>query len=69
MERRQFSLVGVDGNAFSIIAYVNMAMRQCGKSPRERNAYMQDAMGSGDYCMLIAKSQDMIDTLNSEQLQ
>lgn len=61
----KFSLVGIDDNAWCIMAYVNMAMRKCGKTPRERNEYMNDVM-SGDYDTLLAKSAAMIEKLNSE---
>lgn len=61
--KEKFSLVGVDGNAFSVLAYVNMAMRKCGKSPKERNAYMRDATSS-NYDYLLAKSQEIINQLN-----
>lgn len=62
---KEFSLVGIDGNAWAIMAYVNKAMRKCGIQPRERNAYMSDAR-SGDYDHLLSVSSDMIDKLNRE---
>lgn len=34
--REKFSLVGVDGNAFNIMAYVKTAMREAGFSKEER---------------------------------
>lgn len=37
--RKKFSLVGVDGNAFNIMAYVKTAMREAGFSKKERSAY------------------------------
>lgn len=65
MEKKTYSLVGVDGNAFCIMAYVNMAMRECGKSPKERNAYMHGVM-KGDYNNLVATSLEIIEQLNAQ---
>lgn len=60
----EFSLVGVDGNAFCIMAYVNEAMRKCDVPAIERNAYAREAT-SGDYDNLLAVSQKEIDLLNA----
>lgn len=35
--REKFSLVGIDGNAFNIMAYVKTAMREAGFSKKERS--------------------------------
>lgn len=61
--KQQFTLVGLDGNAFCIMAYVNEAMRKCGVPPKERNAYTMQATG-GDYNNLLAVSQGVLDRLN-----
>ena len=58
--REKFSLVGVDGNAFSIMAYVKTAMREAGFSKEERSAYIEDCM-RGDYDRLLIISDEMID--------
>lgn len=61
--RKKFSLVGVDGNAFSIMAYVKTAMREAGFSKEERSAYIEDCM-RGDYDRLLILSEDMIERCN-----
>jgi hypothetical protein len=59
----RYTLVGIDGNAFCVMAYVSRAMRECGKPQTEIDAYYRDAM-SADYNHLLAVSVAMIDTLN-----
>ena len=61
----EYSLVGVDGNAFAVMGYVRRAMRTEGKSQVEQNAYTEDAM-SGDYDSLLRKSMVVLDELNGE---
>ena len=61
--RKKFSLVGVDGNAFSIMAYVKTAMREAGFSRKERSEYMEDCM-RGDYDRLISLNVEMIERCN-----
>ena len=65
MKEEYYSLVGVDGNAYLIMAYVQRAMRQCGKTREEQDAYINDAE-NGDYDHLLSVSMDMIDKLNEE---
>ena len=65
MEKRNYSLVGVDGNAYAVLGYVKRAMKECGKSKDEQKAYMDLAM-SGDYDNLLMVSIDMIEELNEE---
>jgi hypothetical protein len=64
MEER-FTLVGVDGNAYSVMGYVTRCMRTCLKTKEEQDAYLKDAMSS-DYNHLLAVSCEMIDKLNAE---
>lgn len=64
MEER-FTLVGVDGNAYSVMGYVTRCMRTCRKTKDEQDAYLKDAMSS-DYNHLLAVSCEMIDKLNAE---
>lgn len=45
-------LVGEDGNAFSILARVNQALRRAGVDSAEREAFMAEAQ-SGDYGNLL----------------
>lgn len=63
--RKKFSLVGVDGNAFNVMAYVKTAMREAGFSKEERSAYVEDCM-RGDYDRLLVISDEMIDHCNRQ---
>lgn len=58
-----YDLVGVDGNAYSIMAYVVKAMRKEGKSEEEINSYYKKAT-SKDYRHLLYISIKIIDELN-----
>lgn len=60
---KPYTLVGVDGNAYSVMGYVTNAMRQAGMSKAERDAYLKDAMSS-DYNHLLVVSMDMIEKVN-----
>ena len=64
---RVYSLIGIDGNAYAVMAYVTKAMRAEGKSNAEIDKYLIDAK-SGDYSKLISVSVDMIDELNKQIL-
>ena len=64
---RVYSLIGIDGNAYAVMAYVTEAMRAEGKSNAEIDKYLIDAK-SGDYSKLISVSVDMINELNEEIL-
>ena len=59
----KYNLVGIDGNAFSIMSYVINAMRDCRFSKDEQNDYFRDAT-SGDYDHLLSISIVMIDKCN-----
>ena len=59
----KYNLVGVDGNAFSVMAYVLKAMKECKMSKEEQSDYQIKAM-SGDYNNLLAVSVEMIDMCN-----
>lgn len=61
----KYSLVGIDGNAFCVIAYVAKCMKREGKTKTEINKYREKAK-SGDYHNLLAVSIDMIDELNGD---
>ena len=58
--REKFSLVGVDGNAFNIMAYVKTAMREAGFSKKERSEYVGDCM-RGDYDRRLVISEEMVE--------
>ena len=58
-----YDLVGVDGNAYSVMGYVRNAMREQKFSQEEIDAYLKDAK-SGDYNHLLCVSVEMIDKCN-----
>lgn len=63
---KEYTLVGVDGNAFAIMGYVVRAMKLEHKSKNEIGAYIRDAKSS-DYTHLVAVSMDMCEELNHKQ--
>lgn len=65
MQKQPFDLVGIDGNAFSIMAYVKKAMQKGGYNAEQIQHYLNDAM-SGDYDNLLFKSQEMIEQVNAK---
>ena len=62
-KRHPYSLIGIDGNAFSIMAYTTNAMKQCGYSRDAIQCYKDEAM-SGDYDHLLSTSCMMVDNCN-----
>lgn len=58
-----YDLVGVNGNAYSIMGYVAAAMRNEGRSEEEINSYYKEAT-SKDYQHLLYVSIKIIDELN-----
>lgn len=62
---KPFSLVGVDGNAFSVMGYVSRAMKQAGYTEEEIKQYTKQAMSS-DYNHLLAVSVEFIDKCNEK---
>ena len=62
--KNKYTLVGVDGNAFIIMAYVKTAMKNCGFSQKEISDYLERATSS-DYNNLIIESMNMIDECNN----
>lgn len=60
-----YDLVGVDGNAFSVMGYVINAMKKCHFSKADRDEYMKDAMSS-NYDHLLCVSIEMIDKCNEK---
>lgn len=63
--KKKYSLIGVDGNAFSIMGYVRRAMKETGFTREEIEAYTKDAT-SGDYKHLLVVSIDIIDRCNEK---
>lgn len=59
----KYNLVGIDGNAFSVIGYVTKAMKEQHLTTQEINNYTKDAMSS-DYGHLLTVSVEMIDKCN-----
>ena len=59
----KYNLIGIDGNAFCVMAYVVNAMRECKFSKADREAYYKDATSS-DYDHLLCVSVGMIDKCN-----
>lgn len=58
-----YSLICVNGNAFSIVSYVSEAMRKCHKTRKEIEIYQNEALSS-TYEYLLSVSMDTIDSLN-----
>ena len=67
-KRMKYSLIGIDGNAYSIMGYVRKAMREEGKTAEEMKAYVDKAT-SGDYTHLLVFSMDVIDELNNKVIE
>lgn len=63
-----YSLVGVDGNAYSVMGYVSRAMREVGFDKADRDKYIADAT-SGDYNHLLCVSMDMVEECNIRQAE
>jgi len=62
---KPYSLIGVDGNAFSVMGYVRDAMRRNGFSKTDIDNYTKDAM-SDDYNHLLVVSMDKIEEVNQK---
>lgn len=61
--KEKYTLVGVDGNAYSVMGYVKRCMREVGMSQKQRTAYIEDAT-SDDYHHLLCVSMEMVDKCN-----
>lgn len=60
---KPYTLVGVDGNAFSIMGYVMSAMQRARMVKSDIDAYIKDATSS-DYNHLLVVSCEMVDRVN-----
>ena len=60
--KKKYTLVGVDGNAFAVMGYVQRALRESGMRELQEE-YTKEAM-SGDYENLLCVSMDYIDRIN-----
>lgn len=63
--KQKYNLVGIDGNAYSVIGYVIQAMKRERFSKSEIDDYRADAR-SGDYNHLLSVSAEMIDKCNNK---
>lgn len=63
---KDYSLIGIDGNAYAVMGYVDKSMRREGKTKEEREKYLEDAK-SGDYDHLLAVSIEMVEELNKDE--
>lgn len=61
--KKGYSLIGVNGNAFSIMGYVRRAMKETNFNKKEIETYTKDAT-SGDYNHLLTVSINMVDKCN-----
>ena len=59
-----YTLVGINGNAHSVMGYVSVCMKREGKTKEQVDAYVKEAT-AGDYDNLLSVSDIMIDSLNS----
>jgi hypothetical protein len=59
----KYNLVGQDGNAFSLIAYTTMAMKECGL-PQEEISSLQEKAFSSDYDNLLCVCDEAINKCN-----
>lgn len=60
---KAYTLVGINGNAYSIMGYVRVAMDDAKMTNDDIDAYIKDATSS-DYNHLLAVSCEMIDRVN-----
>ena len=60
---KAYTLVGVGGNAYSIMGYVRSAMKRAQMTSQDIDAYTKDARSS-DYNHLLVVSCEMIDKVN-----
>ena len=65
MKEEKYTLIGVDGNAFSVMGYVRTAMKREHCTKEEIDAYTKDAMSS-DYYHLLSVSHATLEALNEE---
>ena len=62
---KAYSLIGVDGNAYSIMGYTARAMKDAGCSKEEVDKMYKEAM-SGNYSNLICVCDNWIDKVNEK---
>ena len=64
--KKKYSRIGVDGNAFSVMGYVIECLKKQCKTEKEIKAYTEAAM-SGDYDNLLQVSMTTLNKLNEER--
>ena len=64
--KKNYSLIGIDGNAFSIMGYVRKSMRECGRAKEGIDSYLKEAT-SGNYDNLLCISINVIEELNMKE--
>lgn len=60
---KKYSLVGIDGNAFSLMGYTSKCMKSTGFSKEDIDKVMEDAMSS-DYNHLIVVLDNAVQACN-----
>lgn len=60
---KAYTLIGINGNAYSIMSYVRDAMHDANMTNKDIDAYVKDATSS-DYDHLLVVSCEMIDRVN-----
>ena len=60
---KAYTLIGINGNAYSIMGYVRDAMHDANMTNDDIDAYVEDATSS-DYNHLVAVSYEMLDRVN-----
>ena len=63
--KQKYNLVGIDGNAYSVMGYVIQAMKRERFSKSEIDDYQADAK-SDDYNHLLSVSAEMIEKCNNK---
>ena len=62
---KEYTLIGIDGNAFAVMGYIHRIMKYEGFSVEEINEYIERAT-SGDYSHLLCESMDMVELCNKK---
>ena len=59
-----YTLVGINGNAYSVMGYVSACMKREGKTKEQVDVYVKEAT-AGNYDNLLSVSDSMIESLNA----
>lgn len=59
-----YSLVGIDGNVFSVMGYVTKAMKQCDFNKQSVDKYLSECMQSDCYSKIIVISLEYLNRCN-----